>query len=413
MTPKTIDSLDEQLISDQTYADPYPFYDLARAEAPVYYSQVINGWMLTRYVDVGEVLRDHERFSNAGRMTLFTEKLPDSVRAEIGPLLEHFSRAILHVDPPQHTNTRNALQQVFTKARMQRMQTRVQQLVDELIDRSGKSENMDIISDFGYPLAMSVLGELLGLPLNEYDLYKQWSDDVGVRLFGQGKATVESVATANASLAQLTDRLGRLIDERRQSPRDDVISGLAHVPDFTDKSLISTAITLVLAGHGTTMNLIGNSIYALLRHPDQMQRLKRDPPLITRAIEELLRYDSSIQRLGRKAAIDIELGGQLIRKGDMVYPTMGAANRDPAEFTDPHRLDLKRSPNRHLSFGTSAHHCIGAALARLQGSIAINTILQRCDDLQLATDTLHWEPHLWHRGLKALPVRFKFRGGHG
>ena len=192
-----------------------------------------------------------------------------------------------------------------------------------------------------------------------------------------------------------------------------MISGLANVPDFTDKSLISTAITLVLAGHGTTMNLIGNSIHALLRHPDQMQRLKRDPPLITRAIEELLRYDSSIQRLGRKAAIDIEMGGQLIRKGDMVYPTMGAANRDPTEFTDPHRLDLKRSPNRHLSFGTGAHHCIGAALARLQGSIAINTILQRCDDLQLATDTLHWEPHLWHRGLKALPVRFKFRGGHG
>ena len=407
VTREALDALDQQLTSEQAFADPYPLYDRLRAADPVHLSEVLNGWVLTGYTDVSHVLRDHERFSNVGRISLFTEQLPAVARTRIGPLIDHFSRAILHVDPPAHTHLRSALQQVFTKPRIQGMRRRVQQLSDQLLDRTSANGKMDIIADFAYPLAITVLGELLGLPASDYDLYKKWSDDIGVRLFGTGKATVENVDNARTSLIELSSHLSRLIDERRRSPRDDIISGLTGVRDFSDDELISTCITLVLAGHGTTMNLIGNGMHALLRHPDQMQRLRRDPSLIITAIEEILRYDNPLQRIWRMVKVDVKLRGKLIRRGEIVFPTMGAANRDTAEFPNPHRLDISRRPNRHVSFGAGSHLCVGAALARLQGEIAINRILQRFRQLEPATGTLNWDRNLFHRGLMALPVTFE------
>jgi cytochrome P450 len=406
------DSLDQGLLSAEFLTDPYPFYHRLRAEEPVHWSDVWNGWVLTRYDDVVFALRDSACFSNVGRLDLFLGQLPQLAEVELKPLKNHFSRAITHLDPPDHTRLRALIKEVFTGRLVQSMRTRVQVLVDDLlaaVEASG-SHRAEMIRDFAYPLPAMVIGELLGVPPADRDRYKKWSDDIGVGLFGTGQAAQDNIEQARQSLLELTDYLGYLVGQRRQHPQNDLITGFIGAEDhgdrLTEAELFSTCVTLLIAGHGTTTNLIGNGLVALLRHPDQWQTLKDNPALIAIAIEELLRYDSPLQRIWRLARQDVELNGQKIRQGQIVLPAMGAANRDPAEFPNPDQLDLNRRRNRHTAFGNGIHLCLGAPLARLQGAIAINTIGQRLPSLQLETETLAWEANLFHRGLKSLPVVF-------
>jgi cytochrome P450 len=398
------------MLSPEFYANPYPIYHQLRDADPVHWSDAWKSWVLTRYADVTSTLRDFSRFSNVGRIDLFLEQLPEEGRGKMGPLKGHFSRAITHLDPPDHTRIRKLLKTVLSTHLVQSMRPRIEALVSELISEVQDAGRMDVIRDFAYPLPAIVLGEMLGIPPEDRDQYKKWSDDIGVGLVGTGRAALDNVERARQSLFELTDYLRPLVAQRRQHPRNDLISNLIAIEvkgdRLSERELFSTCITLILAGHGTTTNLIGNGILALLRHPDQLEALKNDPSLIEIAVEELLRYDSPLQRIWRMATEDVEIDGKHIRKGQIVLPTMGAANRDPAEFAEPDRLNISRQNNPHVALGTGIHLCVGGPLARLQGAIAINALLRRLPSLQLETEALEWEANLFHRGLKSLPVVF-------
>ena len=403
-------AFDQHMLSPEFYANPYPIYHQLRDADPVHWSDAWKGWVLTRYADVTSTLRDFSRFSNVGRIDLFLEQLPEEGRGKMGPLKGHFSRAITHLDPPDHTRIRKLLKTVLSTHLVQSMRPRIEALVSELISEVQDAGRMDVIREFAYPLPAIVLGEMLGIPPEDRDQYKKWSDDIGVGLVGTGRAALDNVERARQSLFELTDYLRPLVAQRRQHPRNDLISNLIAIEvkgdRLSERELFSTCITLILAGHGTTTNLIGNGILALLRHPDQLEALKNDPSLIEIAVEELLRYDSPLQRIWRMATEDVEIDGKHIRKGQIVLPTMGAANRDPAEFSEPDRLNISRQKNPHVALGTGIHLCVGGPLARLQGAIAINALLRRLPSLQLETEALEWEANLFHRGLKSLPVVF-------
>lgn len=405
-------TLDQELLSPEFFKDPYPFYYRLRVEQPIHWSDVWNGWVLTRYDDVVTALRDTHRFSNVGRIDPFLGQLPQLTHETAAPLKNHFTRAITHLDPPDHTRLRALIKKVFTGQLVQSMQPRVQALVDKLLAAIATSGSCraDLIGDFAYPLPATVIGEMLGVPPADRDQYKKWSDDIGVGLFGTGQATRDNVEQARQSLLELTDYLRYLVRQRRQYPQHDLISSFIEVEDHGDRlseaELFSTCVTLLIAGHGTTTNLIGNGLVALLRHPDQLEHLRMNPGLIATAIEELLRYDSPLQRIWRMATENVEINGATIKKGQIVLPMLGAANRDPAEFPSSDQLDLNRRRNKHMAFGNGIHLCIGAPLARLQGVIAINTIVQKFPSLQLETDALAWEANFFHRGLKSLPVTF-------
>ena len=397
-------SLDHLLQTNAFYDDPYPIYDRLRDEDPVHWSDTLGGWLLTRYDDVAMVMRDHRRFAVSGRIDTFLRELPSAIHGRAQPLRQHFSKAITHLDPPEHSPIRAQLHPVFTAARMEQFRGRIETLCNELLDSVSDRKELDVIAEFACLLPATVLGEILGIPTEDREQYKKWSDDIGVRLFGTGHATQQNMEQARCSILELYEYLRKLVHLRRQKPREDLISYFISNCRFTEQELFSNCVTLVLAGHGTTTNLIGNGLLALLQNGDQMRRLQKNPTLLPKAIEELLRYDTPLQRTWRRARVDVDLDGRKIRAGQIVLPAIGAANRDPAKYAEPHRLDITRYPNRHISFGHGPHLCLGADLARLQGAIAIGAIFKRLPTLQLATDELQWEKNLLHRGLTSLPV---------
>ncbi len=251
---------------------------------------------------------------------------------------------------------------------------------------------------------------MLGIPPADREQFKQWSDDI--MLFqATGRTTPETVRYSQRALLAMRDYLSEIFEQRRRQPKEDLISGLVAAEEqgdtLTAGELLSTCVTLLVAGHGTTTNLIGNSLLALLRHPEQLRALRDDPALIGVAVEEFLRYDTPLQRNRRVAATDIEFGGKQIKQGELILQILGAANRDPEQFPDPDRLDIRRQPNRHIGFGKGIHFCVGAPLARLEAPIAINTILRRMPRIELAVDAVEWRhEHAVFRSLRSLPVVF-------
>jgi cytochrome P450 len=292
---------------------------------------------------------------------------------------------------------------------VEKMRAHIQQIVDELLDAVEEDGQMDVIRQFAYPLPMIVTMELLGLPPEDRDRFKKWSDDF-MAVIGIVRREPHLMAEAGQSLAEFADYIGNLQEQRRQQPQDDLLDAFFTVEEGGNKlsreEVVANSILLLAAGHETTTNMIGNSLLALLRHPDQMQKLREDPSLITFAVEELLRYDNPVQIMWRLATEDLKIGDRQINQGQMVNFIVGAANRDPAQFPDPDRLDLGRAENRQAGFGFGIHFCLGAPLARLEGEIAINTVLRRLPNLQLKTEALEWQESPTFRGVKALPVAF-------
>jgi cytochrome P450 len=270
---------------------------------------------------------------------------------------------------------------------------------------------MDLIEEFAYPLPVRVICEMLGVPVKDHERFKAWGLDIArgldaIMLPPDSEVGQRSVAGRRG----LAEYFRELIAERRAAPRDDMLSALIVAEEAGDKlneeELLATCILLLVAGHETTVNLIGNGTLALLRHPDQLQKLRENPGLIVTAVEELLRFDGPVQRTARIPSEDITIGGRTIPKGEMVMPFLGAADRDPAQFPDPDRLDITRADNRHIAFGMGIHFCLGAPLARMEGQIAINTLLARLPKLALATDRPQFRQSLTLRGLQVLPVGF-------
>ena len=383
-------------------ADPYPTYRRLRTEDPVHHSP-LDFWVLTRYEDVVAVLRD-PRFIKEPLAAFVAARFGAAVPPGVGV-------SMLDRDPPDHTRLRSLVSKAFTPRVVEGLRPRIQEIVDSLITRAEAAGSMDLIEELAYPLPVNVICEMLGVPVEDHERFKGWSLDIArgldsILLPPESEVPRRSGAARHA----MTDYFQGLVAERRASPRGDLLSALIAAEEAGDKlsedELLATCILLLIAGHETTVNLIGNGTLALLRHPGELRRLRETPGLIASAVEELLRYDAPVQRTARIPSTDVTIGGRTIGRGEMVMPFIGAADRDPAQFADPDRLDLARADNRHIAFGWGIHFCLGAPLARVEGQIAIDTLVRRLPKLELVTDEPEYRESLTLRGLKTLPVRF-------
>jgi len=385
-------------LSAEFNADPYPHYHRLRSEDPVHFVDVPGMWLLSRYTDVVTALLD--RRLSAERFQL---SLPEM---QASALISSLSRMMLLRDPPHHTRLRSLASKAFTPRTVEQLRPRIHRIVDELIDAIAAIGGMDLIRDIAEPLPVVVIAELMGLPAGDRAQLKRWSD--ALVTVADGSLALAGFAAAEQSAAEFKEYLARIFAQRRIEPQDDLISALLaareHDDRLDDDELFASCVLLLIAGHETTTNLIGNGIVTLLRHPEELARLRDDPSLIRSAVEELLRFESPVQLTSRVAAVDHDIDGRTIRKGQEVCLLLAAANRDPAQFVDPDRLDLGRADNEHLAFGHGLHFCLGAALARLEGQIAIQAVLRRLPGLRLASDTLAWREGLMLRGLKELAL---------
>lgn len=394
---------DLDLLTAAALADPFPVYRALRTASPVSWSPGHGGWLVTGYDEVTRALKD-PRFSAARSEAMF-ERLPAELRDATRPLQRAFKLWLLMMDPPDHTRLRGLVAKAFAPALIAGLRPRVQALIDGALDRVVGAGAMDLIADLAQPIPAVVIAELLGVDPEDHKRFKQWSDDLALMELGPA-----GFLQAQASMLAMSDYLRSVIDERRRSPRADLVSQLVAAEEagamLGEDELLANCALILFAGHETTTNLIGNGILELLRHPDQLALVRDQPALIEPAIEELLRFHGPIQRVRRTTTAAVELGGQTLAAGDPVWLLVGAANRDPAVFDDPERLDVRRRPARNLTFGLGAHFCIGAPLGRLEGAIAIATILRRLPDLRAATDAVVWRKDLSFRGVTSLPVTF-------
>jgi len=388
-------------------ADPYPLYHRLRSEDPVRWDAPLNAWVVTRYADVQSALGD-ARLS-AERINLSTEWLPEAMRQTLGPVFRALSRQMLFLDPPDHTRLRGIVNKAFTPRVVEGTRPRIQAIVDDLLDAVQEASRMDVIQDFAYPLPAIVIAEMLGVPPEDRDQFRLWSDDFGA-LIGRSDLTLDGATRALRGVAAFMDYFRDIVARRRASPRDDLMQALIAAEDrgdaLTEEELLANCVLLLAAGHGTTTHLIGNGLLALLRKPDQLRKLRDDPSSIAAAVTEVLRYDSPVQATGRVAAEALPIGARRVGVGEGVILCLGAANRDPEQFADPDRLDIGRRANRPIAFGHGIHFCLGAPLARIEAQMAFATLLRRVPGLRLETDVLEWEPSLSFRGLARLPVAF-------
>jgi cytochrome P450 len=391
-------------MSREFIADPYPFYHRLRAADPMHLTP-IGLYVASRHADIVSILRD-KRFGKdfIGRMT---RRSGPQILEE--PVYRSMSHWMLQLDPPDHGRLRGLVVRAFTARRVEDMRPRIQAIVDEIIDRVEPRGAMDIIADFAFRLPVTVICDMLGIPEKEREVFFTSSRDGG-RLLDLAPLSNAEIAQQNAFNLAMAEYFRRLFDLRRREPGDDLTTKLVQAEQdgdkLTNEELIANVILLFGAGHETTVNLIGNGLLALHRNPDQLRLLQNDPSLIANAIEELLRYDSSVQVTGRTALEDVDdIGGIPLAKGQSVVCLLGSANRDPAVYADPDRLDITRADVRPLSFGGGIHYCVGAQLARIEGEIAIATLLRRLPNIRLDDpDRPDWRQTFVLRGLNKLPA---------
>ncbi|MDQ2718021.1 MAG: cytochrome P450 [Chloroflexota bacterium] len=369
---------------------------------------------MTGHAEVMAILRDTR--VSARRFMLDTAWIPEEQRAVLGPPIEALSRLLLFVDPPSHTRLRKLISKAFTPRIVEGMRAHIQQHVDDLLDAVEERGCFDIIRDLAYPLPAIVIAEMLGVSLGDRGQFTRWTRDFNVLLNGMdGKGRSLTPHTAMQmlqSVIQLMDYFRAIIARRADAPKDDLLQVLLEAEEqgdvLSETELLGNCLFLLAAGHMTTTNLLGNGTLTLLKHPDQLQLLKEDPSLVATAIMELLRYESPIQSTGRVAKENIDVRGQHINAGQEFMLSLGAANRDPAQFPDPDRLDIRRSENRHLAFAYGIHFCVGAPLANIEAQIFFNTLFHRFPDLRLeGEEPPHWQGGLIFRGLKRLPARWR------
>jgi len=392
------------LLDPDVLADPYPLYRRLRTEAPVHWDPFLHAWVVTRYADVVVVLH---RFS-ADR-TPTPEQLAAMGLEELTPVARVMVRQMLFLDPPAHTRIRGLAAQAFTPRRVAALRAHIQEIADRLVEAARPRGRMDVIADLAAPLPAIVTAEMLGVPVEDHALLKGWSADFA-EILGNFQHNPDRAARVLRATEEMTDYFRAAIAEQRRRPREGLIGSLmaAEIDGdrFTEDEIIANVIITMVGGQETTTNLIGNGVLTLLRYPGELRRLRDDLSLVPSAVEELLRYESPSQHTARLAPDDVELGGRRIRRRQAVIAVMGAANRDPERFPDPDRLDLARTDNRHLAFGWAAHFCFGAPLARVEGQVALETIVRRLPDLRLLPEPLAWRTNLGLRGLTALPVAF-------
>ncbi len=379
MTPEAqAKAFDLRAIDAAFLDDPYPTYALLRQYDPVHRSPD-GSYFLTRYDDVMAVYR--------GRGFSSDKKAEFGPKYGTSPLYTHHTTSLVFNDPPLHTRVRKLLSPAFTPRALGVLEPRFETLVDGLLDAAEARGSMDLIEDFAAALPVEIIGDMLGVPRADRGPLRGWSLAILGAL--EPVLTPEAEQRGNRAVADFTTYLRDLIHDRRRKPRDDdvltaLIAGAVDGEALSENELIQNCIFLLNAGHETTSNLIGNGVAALLDNPAERARLQNDPDLIDGAVEEFLRFESSNQLGNRRATDDVEIGGETLKAGSFITLCIGAANRDPAQFADPDRLDIARSPNRHLAFGAGAHACAGLTLARMEGRIAIGRLLRRFPELRRA-----------------------------
>lgn len=383
--------------SDKVTQDPYPLYAALRGRSPVHHSRLMDAIVLSRYADVDRILRGHARFS-------VNPDLRMSRKARYKPTPEE--RSILFIDPPDHTRLRSLVNKAFTRSAINALEPRTREIMGALLDGIREPDGFDLMQTVAIPLPVIVIAEMLGIPQEDRARFRVWSDR-RARLLEPMLTRSERKTAAEAS-TQLSQYFLSIIRSRQGEPRDDIMTRLVQAEEqgdsLTETEMLNMLRLLLIAGNETTTNLIGNGMLALLRHPDQLQALRDDPGLIPAAVDELLRYDSPVQMTLRCAVEDCDINGTPVRAGQDVILLGGSANRDPDAFKNPDELDFNRPEQDHISFGRGIHYCLGAALARLEGRIAFEMLLERFDSLRLLTDNPAFRYSIVLRGLVSLPV---------
>lgn len=385
----------DQFLSDSRFAaDPFPFFRRLREEQPVQWSERWKCWILTRYDNVREVLQDARRFSNRGRITgLFQNLYSQEQLACLKALIAHYTHGLINDDPPDHTRMRRLLHAVFKPSVIQQLRERIQFLVDGLFDSLGTSQHMDFVRQFSHPLPVRVIAEVMGFPQSDTPRLIQWSH--GIVEFQQHAAPpFEVTLRSQAALLELRDYLREAIAMRRGGNGEDVLSLMVRAESegdtLSEEEILGTSVTLLNGGHETTTRLMATTVLDLCRYPAQKGKLRAHPELIDSAVEEFLRFSGPFQRDARVCKQTTEIGGKCIEAGQTLLLLLGAANRDPSQFSDAETLDITREPNKHLGFGYGPHICLGAPLARLETALAINTLLRRFPHYRLERSDLDW-----------------------
>ncbi len=386
-------------LSPSVYTDPYPTYERLRDKDPVHWSPLMDSWVFSRYKHVDSILRDHKRFSN-----------DSGKRGNPGHIDETFDLqsqpSMLFRDPPDHTRLRALVSRAFTPAVVEGLAGHIRAIADDLLGQIDDPSGFDLMEAIAAPLPVIVIAELLGVPVEDRPQFQIWSRHRARGL--EPNITADERRLVGEAGKELDEYFLGIIDRRRREPQDDLISALVAAEESGDKlsqaELLAMLRLLLVAGNETTTKLIGNGMLALLRNPEQLEVLRQSPDLMPSAIEELLRYDAPVQLDIRVALEDMEFNGRHIAKGEGIIVLLGSANRDPEMFNEPDRLDLTRQEANHISFGRGIHHCLGASLARLEGRLAFEAIMERFTDIRMQTDRPVFRDNIILRGLEVLPI---------
>jgi cytochrome P450 len=405
--------LGELLLTPEGRRDPYPRYERIRELAAVHRSG-LGFWVLSRYEDCQQLLRD-PRFGKGDRRDR-EAGLPEEAVAALARMRTR-APSLLFLDPPDHTRLRGLVAKAFTPRTVERLRPHIGRLLDELLEAvdGGVGETVDVMAAVAVPLPVTVIGEMLGVPPADRVAFQPWVRALTALL--ELTVDAEAVVAAAEASDRMTEYFTGLLADRRRHPGEDLLSELLRVEDqgdtLSEAELVATAILLFGAGFETTANLIGNGLLALLRHPDQLARLRADPGLLRPAVEEILRWDSPVQVDGRMALAAADVHGEPVEEGTFVVTMLGAANRDPARFDAPDRFDVARDEGPPLSFGSGIHYCLGQALARVEGQVVFGRLLERYAAAELAGDDVAYRPSLTLRGLVDLPVVLTPASGSG
>lgn len=402
-----------EILSPAAVADPYAYFARLRESDPVCWDERYRSWFLSRYEENEAAVRDPRLSSDRITPVIERERRRTTPDAGLLETLEQLDGWMVFRDPPEHTRLRRLVHKAFSPKMVRAMREQIVAVTDELLDAAqvqaaADGGTVDLLQAVAYPLPAIVIAGMLGVPPEDRDQFKQWSDDISALVFG-GMEDPSRHERARAGMSMLVRYVSELVARARRDPRDDLATALVQAHDedgsLSESEVVATCVNVLFGGHETTTNLIANAVLALLRHPEQADLLRDDVGRAPAAVEEFLRYDGPAKAVVRVAANDIDLLGRRISAGDRVFLLPAAANRDPAVFERPDELDITREHNPHLGFGAGMHYCLGASLARLEGAVTIPRILERFPRLQMTGEPLTWKPVLLTRGLTALPVR--------
>ena len=399
-------AVDDEVLRSDRVEDPHPYFRLMREQDPVHWNEKYRAWFIHRYDDVTDALRD-SRFSSA-RIQPALARLSPEQRDERRPTYDILMDWLVFRDPPDHTRLRKLVSRAFTPRAVESWRSRANQVVDQTLRELADKSSVDLITDFAYPIPAVVIAEIMGVPPNDRDTFKEWSDSVMVLVFG-ARGLEDRRLKAQHGLMELASYLGDLVEFHRTHSGENIIGDLIAAQEgddrLSDQEIVANLVLFLFGGHETTTNLIGNGVNALLRNPEQLEKYRQNPDGLTKPmVEEVLRYDGPSKMEVRTISEDLSMRGQTLRRGDMAYLVQHAANRDPGQFHNPDLFDIEREPNHHIGFGFGIHFCLGAALARLEGSIALERLLTCYPQLVPDRKDPHWIPTMLSRGMESFPV---------